>query len=85
MVQCSDGFDISMYDLKMRGPGEVLGERQSGLPTFLVGDVFKDFPILSAARDDACLLLERYEKEGLYTKIFDEIQNNLNLNNEYVD
>ena len=85
MEQSQDGFDISMYDLKMRGPGEVLGERQSGLPTFLVGDVFKDFPILSAARDDACLLLERYEKEGLYKELFTEIQNNLNLNNEYVD
>lgn len=81
MEKSLDGFEISMYDLQVRGPGEVLGNKQSGLPTFLVADVLKDFPILTVARDDA---IEMIEKEN-YHLLLDKIKENLKENNEYVD
>jgi ATP-dependent DNA helicase RecG len=57
MRDTEDGFLIAERDLELRGGGEVLGARQSGLPEFRVADVpnFKD--LLSAARDDAKLIL----------------------------
>ncbi|MEG0277426.1 MAG: ATP-dependent DNA helicase RecG [Coprobacillus sp.] len=81
----TDGFEISMFDLKMRGPGEVLGSRQSGLPTFLVADVLKDFNILSIARDDALKILDDYYQNHAYLFLIDKIQEKLKENNEYVD
>ena len=59
----SDGFKISELDLKMRGPGEFLGIRQSGMPEFRLGHLFKDFEILKKARKDALEFVER-RKEG---------------------
>ena len=49
----SDGFQISQYDLQLRGPGDLLGTRQSGVPGFLLGDLVNDGNILEAARKDA--------------------------------
>lgn len=83
MEKSLDGFEISMYDLKVRGPGEVLGNRQSGLPTFLVADVFKDFPILNAARRDAMKIIEN--RNNGYQSLIECIEEKLKENNEYVD
>ena len=80
-----DGFEISSYDLKLRGPGEVLGQRQSGLPTFLVADLMKDFPILSIARKDADEIIQDFLKKHEYQGIIHKIQEKLKVNNEYVD
>jgi ATP-dependent DNA helicase RecG len=80
-----DGFEISLYDLKLRGPGEVLGQRQSGLPTFLVADIMKDFPILSIARKDADEIIHDYIQNHEYQGIVCKIQEKLQVNNEYVD
>lgn len=85
LEDCHDGFEISMYDLKMRGPGEVLGQRQSGLPTFLVADIMKDFPILTIAKDDASTIINEYEKNRHYEDIMIHIEKELQDNNEYVD
>lgn len=86
MEKSHDGFEISMYDLKMRGPGEVLGNKQSGLPTFLVADIFKDFPILTVAREDAMAILQQYQKKKEYTYLISKIQEKLKENNnEYID
>ncbi len=49
----SDGFEISLYDLKLRGPGDLLGIRQSGLPGFVLGNIFEDTRIIDTARSDA--------------------------------
>ena len=58
MRDTEDGFLIAEKDLELRGGGEVLGARQSGMPTFRVAEVpgFED--LLQAARDDARLVLE---------------------------
>ena len=54
-----DGFRIAEEDLRLRGGGEILGTRQSGLPDFAVADLAHDDDLLAAARDDAALILNR--------------------------
>lgn len=53
MVETSDGFRIAEADLEIRGPGEFLGTRQSGLPDFRVASILRDGDILEMARQDA--------------------------------
>ncbi len=55
----TDGFRIAEEDLRQRGPGEVLGTRQSGLPQFRFGDPTRHWTWLVAARRDAAALVER--------------------------
>ncbi|MDQ4135166.1 MAG: ATP-dependent DNA helicase RecG, partial [Pseudomonadota bacterium] len=59
--QTEDGFRIAEEDLRLRGEGEVLGTRQSGLPGFRLARIEADADLLSAARDDARLTIERDE------------------------
>ena len=59
MRETDDGFRIAEEDLRLRGGGEVLGTRQSGLPDFRLADLAAHGELLAAAHDDACLLLER--------------------------
>ena len=54
----SDGFEIAHQDLVQRGPGEFLGERQSGMPLLRYADLEKDEPLARAAREAAERLLE---------------------------
>ena len=53
MEQTNNGFIIAEKDLEIRGPGEFLGVRQSGLPDFSIADITKDTAILERARNDA--------------------------------
>jgi len=53
MTQTNDGFVIAEKDLQLRGPGDFLGTRQSGLPELLITDLTKDLPILEQARKAA--------------------------------
>jgi ATP-dependent DNA helicase RecG len=53
MTETTDGFVISKRDLQMRGPGDFLGVKQSGLPTFRLADLTQDEHILVVAREDA--------------------------------
>jgi ATP-dependent DNA helicase RecG len=54
-----DGFLIAEEDLRLRGAGELLGTRQSGLPGFRVADLAEHAGLLAAARDDARLITDR--------------------------
>ncbi len=53
MTQTNDGFVIAEKDLQIRGPGEFLGTRQSGLPDLILSDIVKDAKILEIARMEA--------------------------------
>jgi ATP-dependent DNA helicase RecG len=59
MERTEDGFQIAEKDLELRGGGEVLGARQSGMPEFRVAEVPSFKELLEAARDDARLVLGR--------------------------
>jgi ATP-dependent DNA helicase RecG len=56
----ADGFEIARHDLRIRGPGELLGVRQSGLPMLRFADLQTDLDLLEAARDAAQQMLERW-------------------------
>jgi ATP-dependent DNA helicase RecG len=58
IYECSDGFEIARRDLALRGPGEVLGERQSGVPLLRFADLERDEPLVRAAREAAEDFLE---------------------------
>ena len=58
--ESSDGFVIARKDLELRGPGEVLGVRQTGEMQFRVADILRDQPLLDAAREAADKLLSDF-------------------------
>ncbi|CAI3367804.1 ATP-dependent DNA helicase RecG [Enterococcus cecorum] len=53
MTQTNNGFVVSQKDLELRGPGEVFGNRQSGLPVFHFADIVADAHILEVAKEEA--------------------------------
>jgi ATP-dependent DNA helicase RecG len=53
MEQTTDGFKVAEEDFAIRGPGEFLGTRQSGIPDFRIANIIKDAKILSEARQEA--------------------------------
>ncbi len=63
MTQTNDGFVIAEKDLQLRGPGEFLGTRQSGLPDMLIADIVNDAKILELARSEAINFAKNYNIE----------------------
>ena len=61
----NDGFYIAEEDLKLRGPGDFFGIRQSGLLEFKLGDIYQDGDILKAASETAAQILELDENLSL--------------------
>ncbi|MEN6466551.1 MAG: ATP-dependent DNA helicase RecG [Syntrophaceae bacterium] len=59
MEQTNDGFKIAEEDLNIRGPGEFMGTRQSGLPDFRVANILRDGRLLDDARTEAFALVEK--------------------------
>jgi len=63
MTETNDGFVISEKDLQLRGPGEFLGTRQSGLPDLVISDIVRDAKILELARNEALDFVKMYNIE----------------------
>lgn len=61
MTQTNDGFVIAEKDLQLRGPGEFLGTRQSGLPDLIISDIVRDAEILEKARYEAINFINTYD------------------------
>lgn len=61
MTQTNDGFVIAEKDLQIRGPGEFLGTRQSGLPDMIIADIVADSKILELARSEAINFAKNYD------------------------
>jgi len=60
MQETNDGFVIAEKDLQLRGPGEFLGTRQSGLPDLIISDIVRDAKILETARNEAIDYTKKY-------------------------
>ena len=58
MVRTNDGFEISEVDLRMRGPGDIMGTQQSGIVDLKLADLAKDNQLIHLARDAAQQLLK---------------------------
>jgi ATP-dependent DNA helicase RecG len=54
----TDGFEVARLDLHLRGPGEILGARQSGVPMLRFADLERDVKLLESARDLAAVMVE---------------------------
>ena len=63
IYESNDGFAIAQADLHLRGPGEFLGVRQSGLPMLKIADLERDADLLAVAKNIAEPLLKQYPKE----------------------
>lgn len=63
MTETNDGFVIAEKDLQLRGPGEFLGTRQSGLPDLIISDIVRDAKILELARNEALDFVKSYNIE----------------------
>ena len=72
LCSANDGFEISMMDLKQRGPGDIIGTKQSGLPTFHLGNIIEDTKILNGAKEDAKEIFD----SNKYLDFKNYIQNN---------
>ena len=59
MQNSRDGFEIAEEDLKIRGPGDFMGTRQSGLPVLKIANLLRDIKILDLARKEAFALIDR--------------------------
>jgi len=63
LSETDDGFTIANKDLELRGPGEMLGLKQSGIPSFLIANVVRDINILKTAQQDAGEMLKSKDPE----------------------
>ena len=59
MQNSGDGFVIAEEDLKIRGPGDFMGTRQSGMPLLKIANLLRDIRVLETARKEAFLLIDQ--------------------------
>src|SRR5262249_48185703 len=59
MAKTSNGFIIAEKDLELRGPGELLGTKQSGLPEFRIGNIVRDQALLEQAKQESEFYLNK--------------------------
>jgi ATP-dependent DNA helicase RecG len=74
MAKTNDGFVIAEKDLELRGPGELLGTRQSGLPEFRVANLVRDQQFIEGARKEAEFYLAKGEKSAETAKLIERIR-----------
>jgi ATP-dependent DNA helicase RecG len=67
MEETTDGFKVAEEDMRLRGPGDMLGVRQAGLPDFRIGDIVRDVSVMIEAREMAGDAIARMTAEELRT------------------
>lgn len=84
LLNSNNGFEISAEDLRLRGPGDILGTRQSGVPGFILGNLFEDTKIINQARVDA---LEIIDNQNLHDnqRLIDVIIEENDIASTYMD
>lgn len=76
MVDSNNGFIISQKDLELRGPGDVMGNAQSGVPDFKVGDPVADLTMLNIAQQEAIQIVSQSDWKTKYSKLFEYVSEN---------
>jgi ATP-dependent DNA helicase RecG len=79
MEQTNDGFRIAEKDLEIRGPGEIMGTRQAGLPEFRVANLVRDLDILQAARKEAEFYFNQADKSAEAARMIKHVQDDARL------
>jgi ATP-dependent DNA helicase RecG len=74
MEETNDGFKIAEKDLEIRGPGEVLGTRQAGLPEFRVANLVRDLDLLQTARKEADFYVNQRKTSAEAAKLIKRVQ-----------
>ena len=74
MEETTDGFKIAEADLLIRGPGDFLGTKQSGLPEFRFADLIRDAKILAEAREDAFQIVKEDPRLSGYPELMSEVK-----------
>ncbi|WP_102027340.1 ATP-dependent DNA helicase RecG [Salirhabdus sp. Marseille-P4669] len=87
MTETTDGFQLSEEDLKLRGPGDFFGTKQSGLPQFKVADLVQDYRALETARNDAAELVQsgQFFKDSSFSKLRKIVENDPYVKGQILD
>lgn len=84
LVKTNNGFEISKEDLRLRGPGDILGKRQSGMPDFILGNLIEDTKIIETAQKDAKHILLDCENPD-YSALVDIVKKQNEKNRVSID
>jgi len=79
MEETNDGFKIAEKDLEIRGPGEVMGTRQAGLPEFRVANLVRDLDILQHARKEAEFYINQRKTSAEAVKMIKRVQSDARM------
>ncbi len=75
LVEINNGFELSEIDLKIRGPGEVYGLKQHGMPDLKIADIMRDIDVLKVVKEEAMALVNYDDKLSAYPFMLLEIKN----------
>ena len=84
LVKTNNGFEIAYEDLRLRGPGDILGTRQSGVPDFILGNLIEDTNIINQARQDAEKIVNDQQNDE-YWMLLEHIRMRNAKNASYAD
>ena len=84
LTATNNGFEISYEDLRLRGPGDILGTRQSGIPDFILGNLAEDTDIIQQARKDAEFIVQNQQNDDCWI-LLDHIRMRNQRNAVYAD
>lgn len=79
MEETNDGFKIAEKDLEIRGPGEIMGTRQAGLPEFRVANLVRDLKILEVARKEAEFYINQRKTSAEAAKLIKRVQSSAKM------
>src|SRR5579884_835474 len=74
LVESNDGFYIAEMDMKLRGPGEFFGTKQSGMPALSIANVIRDAEVLELARSEASAFVDHPPAEHDLSRAIDYIR-----------
>jgi ATP-dependent DNA helicase RecG len=79
MEETNDGFKIAEKDLELRGPGEVMGTRQAGLPEFRIANLVRDLDILQDARKEAEFYMNQRKTSAETAKMIKRVESDARM------